>query len=233
MAKPRRSAPVRLSRAQTIAGWCYLPFYLVLLNVLLVAVFRRLKIPITELQLNLVYFGLNLLAVLLIFRDFLRQSFFGGSFSNYLETIILGFVFYYAGTWAVRALLDKLTGGVTIYNNETVADLVSQSRWVMIAVTVILAPIIEETLLRGLVFGSIWPASRPMAYLMSILIFTCMHNWQYLGAYPLGSVLLSCIPYLPASAVLCWTYERGGTIWAPITLHALINAMSVGLLALS
>ena len=27
--------------------------------------------------------------------------------------------------------------------------------------------------------------------------------------------------------------KKGGTIWAPITLHALINAMSFGLLTLS
>ena len=37
-------------------------------------------------------------------------------------------------------------------------------------------------------------------------------------------VLLSCMPYLPASVALAWTYEKAGTIWAPITLHALINA---------
>ena len=102
----------------------------------------------------------------------------------------------------------------------------------MLAVTVFLAPIIEETLVRGLVFGSIQPTSRVMAYLVSVVLFTLMHNWQYFGLYPFGSMLLSCLAYVPASAALCWTYEKAGTIWAPITIHAIINAISFGIVVL-
>ena len=110
--------------------------------------------------------------------------------------------------------------------------MVLQNRYVMLAISVVLAPVIEETLLRGLVFGSIRAASRPMAYITSIFIFTMMHNWQYFGLYPFGSMLLSCLAYVPASAALCWTYEKAGTIWAPITIHAIINAISFGIVVL-
>lgn len=58
--------------------------------------------------------------VLIIFHDFLRQRFFGPGFWNFVQAIILGFVLYYAATWAVRFALDKLAPGYTIYNNETV-----------------------------------------------------------------------------------------------------------------
>ena len=51
--------------------------------------------------------------------------------------------------------------------------------------------------------------------------------------YPAGKVLLSCIPYLPASVALAWTYEKAGTIWASISLHAVVNALSFGLLQLN
>ena len=51
--------------------------------------------------------------------------------------------------------------------------------------------------------------------------------------YPAGKVLLSCIPYLPASVALAWTYEKAGTIWASISLHAIVNALSFGLLQLN
>ena len=30
----------------------------------------------------------------------------------------------------------------------------------------------------------------------------------------------------------CWTYEKAGTIWAPITIHAIINAISFGIVVL-
>lgn len=87
--------------------------------------------------------------------------------------------------------------------------------------------------MRGLVFGSIQPTSRVMAYLVSVILFTLMHNWQYFMLYPAGKVLLSCIPYLPASVALAWTYEKAGTIWASISLHAIVNALSFGLLQLN
>ena len=198
----------RLTKAEIIAGWCYLPFYLVLLSVLLQHLFRALQIPLDSIVLNIAYFSVNLAAVLLIFHNFLRQRFFGESFWEFLQACILGFVFYQAGTWVL------------------------QNRYVMLAISVVLAPVIEETLLRGLVFGSIRTASRPMAYITSIFIFTMMHNWQYFGLYPFGSMLLSCLAYVPASAALCWTYEKAGTIWAPITIHAIINAISFGIVVL-
>ena len=172
-------------------------------------------------------------ATLLIFHGFLRQSYFGGSFWNFVQAVVLGFALYYAGTWVLQFALTKLAPGFTIYNNETVGSLISDNEYIMMAVTIILAPVIEETLVRGLVFGSIRPTSRVMAYIVSVVLFTLMHNWQYFLLYPAGKVLLSCIPYLPASVALAWTYEKAGTIWAPITLHALINALSFGLLQLN
>lgn len=222
----------RLTRAEIIAGWCYLPFYLILLSVILQYVFTWLKLPLDAITLNIAYFVINLAAVLVIFRHFLRQPFFGQSFWEFLQACILGFVFYQAGTWAVQFAVTKLGGTIELYNNDAVTGLVLQNRYVMLAVSVVLAPIIEETLIRGLVFGSIRMASRPLAYITAIFVFTMMHNWQYFGLHPLGAVLLSCLAYVPASAALCWTYEKAGTIWASITIHAIINAISFGVVVI-
>lgn len=222
----------RLTRGEIIAGWCYLPFYLVLLSTVLQYLFTWLKLPLDAITLNIVYFSVNLAAVLIIFHNFLRQRFFGASFWGFLQACILGFVFYQVGTWAVQFAVTKLGGTIELYNNETVTDLVVQNQYVMLAVSIVFAPLIEETLIRGLVFGSIRPASRVLAYVVSIFVFTMMHNWQYFGRYPFGAVLLSCLAYIPASAALCWTYEKAGTIWASITVHAIINAISFGIVVL-
>ena len=218
--KASNSMSSRLTRFETIAGWLYLPFYLIILNLLLQLANEKLSLGMSALT-------------LLIFHGFLRQSYFGGSFWNFVQAVVLGFALYYAGTWVLQFALTKLAPGFTIYNNETVGSLISDNEYIMMAVTIILAPVIEETLVRGLVFGSIRPTSRVMAYIVSVVLFTLMHNWQYFLLYPAGKVLLSCIPYLPASVALAWTYEKAGTIWAPITLHALINALSFGLLQLN
>ena len=233
MAKSYYSLGRGLSRAEAIAGWCYLPFYLVLLSAGIQYAAALLHLSLSALTINIVYFSINLLFVLLVFRNFLLQRFFGSGFWNFVQALILGFVLYYAGTWVLQFALTKLAPGFTIYNNETVGSLISDNEYIMMAVTIILAPVIEETLVRGLVFGSIRPTSRVMAYIVSVVLFTLMHNWQYFLLYPAGKVLLSCIPYLPASVALAWTYEKAGTIWAPITLHALINALSFGLLQLN
>ena len=230
--KPSYSLQCGLTRAETIAGWCYLPFYLVLLSVVIQYVCRWLSIPLTDLALNITYFVINLTVVLIIFRRFLRQRFFGGSFWLFVQAVILGFVLYYASTYAIDLVVNLLGGTLTLYNNDTVAGLVDAGYYVMMFITIILAPIIEETLVRGLVFGSIHSVSRLMAYIVSCVVFTLMHSWQYFGAHPLGSVLLSCLPYIPASIALAWVYEKSGTIWASITLHALINAISFGVLSL-
>ena len=195
---PHYSLGRTLTRAEAIAGWCYLPFYLVLLSLGIQYIAALLGLQLSVMTINIIYFSVNVLFVLLVFRRFLLQRFFGSGFWNFVQTIILGFVLY-----------------------------------VMLLVSVVLAPVVEETLVRGVVFGSIYPASRVLAYIVSILLFTLMHNWQYFGLHPFVSILLSCLPYIPASVALAWTYEKGGTIWAPITLHAIINAMSFGLLTLS
>lgn len=230
--KATYSIPGRLSKLETVAGWLYLPFYVVLLNLLLQLANEKFLLGMTAITINIAYFAINLAVVLLIFHRFLRQPFFGGQFWNFVQTLVLGFALYYAGTWVLQFALSKLAGGITIYNNETVGALISDNQYVMMAITILIAPIIEETLVRGLVFGSIRPTSRVMAYIVSVVLFTLMHNWQYFAAYPAGKVLLSCIPYIPASVALAWTYEKAGTIWASISLHAIINALSFGLLQL-
>lgn len=232
MAKTPHLGP-RLSRAATIAGWCYLPFYLFLLSYLIQFGAALLGLHPSALTVNLIYFAVNLAVVLLIFHNFLRQRFFGPGFWNFVQALILGFVLYYASTWAVNALIDLLSLDVTMYNNETVSSLVLDNRYVMLFVSIILAPVIEESLVRGLVFGSLHHTSRVLAYFVSCFLFVFMHCWQYFALYPISSVLLSAIPYIPASIALGWVYEKASTIWAPITLHALINAISYGVLTLS
>ncbi len=225
---PHFPLQARLTQAERIAGWCYLPFYLVLLSSIIQSVCAWLSIPLSMLALNLVYQAINLTAVLIIFRHFLRQRFFGSSFWLFVQAIILGAVLYYAGTGLIDLIAGLLHVKLHLYNNDTVVSLVHENQYLMMAVTLFLAPIVEETLVRGLVFGSVYETSPAMAYILATVLFTLMHTWQYLGAYPLESVLLSCLPYIPASISLCWVYKKSGTIWASVTLHALINAVSLG-----
>ena len=112
--KASHSISYRLTKFETIAGWLYLPFYLLILNLLLQLANEKFSLGMTALTMNIVYFAVNLLAVLLIFHGFLRQSFFGGSFWNFVQALVLGFAMYYAGTWVLQFALSRLAPGFTI-----------------------------------------------------------------------------------------------------------------------
>ena len=108
MAKSYYSLGRSLSRAEAIAGWCYLPFYLVLLSAGIQYLAAALHVSLTALTINIIYFSINLLFVLLVFRNFLLQRFFGSGFWNFVQAVVLGFALYYAGTWVLQFALTKL-----------------------------------------------------------------------------------------------------------------------------
>ncbi len=81
------------------------------------------------------------------------------------------------------------------------------------------APLAEETLYRGVLFAGL--AQRvPFvpAALISGLLFAIPHGLGVLA------------PILVLATGLAWIYARTGTLWAPILAHALVNAISLGIL---
>jgi membrane protease YdiL (CAAX protease family) len=83
----------------------------------------------------------------------------------------------------------------------------------------VVAPFAEEALFRGVLFGGL--AQRmPLwgAAVSSALLFALFHG--------LGVVL----PIFVLGVGLAYVYARTGTIWASMTTHALVNAVSVTIL---
>ena len=67
--KASNSMSSRLTRFETIAGWLYLPFYLIILNLLLQLANEKLSLGMSALTINIAYFAINLAATLLIFHQ--------------------------------------------------------------------------------------------------------------------------------------------------------------------
>lgn len=220
----------KLTNAQIIAGYLYLPFYVALLSMGLYYAADLLDLPLTELQLNTCWFALNAIFVWIIFHNFLLRSFRGIRFWELVQAVILGFVFYYAGTWVFHFLIDLLNVRIVSFNDQAVQSLAVENYWITAGCSVVIAPVVEETLVRGLIFGSIRPKSRIGAYCASILFFSLMHVWAYVPTEGLGPVLLAAAQYIPASIALGWTYEKANTVWAPIAVHMAINAISMSLI---
>ena len=64
--KASNSMSSRLTRFETIAGWLYLPFYLIILNLLLQLANEKLSLGMSALTINIAYFVINLAATLLM-----------------------------------------------------------------------------------------------------------------------------------------------------------------------
>lgn len=231
MANTRACSPGSgLSRAEQIAGFCYLPVFVAFLGLGIGWLNDVLELSLTDLQINVAYFVVNAIFVWIIFHGFLLRSFRSIRFWELVQALILGVALYYAGNFLFSLAVKWLGLHIPQFNDDTVSSLVKENRTVMIVCGVLLAPLTEETLVRGLVFGTVRRKNRILAYAISILFFAFIHVWQYLPANDIGQVALSALLYLPAGIALAWTYEKANTIWAPIALHMVINAISFGIL---
>lgn len=230
MANPRRSHGPTLTHAQIAAGYLYLPVYAGLLSYGLQYLAQLMGLSLTQPQLNLCWFVLNTLFVWIIFHNFLLRSLRGIRFWEFVQAGILGLAFYYAGTWVFRFLTDLINIRIVSFNDRTVQSLAADSYWITVLCTVVLAPLVEETLVRGLIFGSVRPKSRVLAYVLSTVFFGMMHVWSYIPSQGLVPVLPAAAQYIPAAVALGWTYEKAGTVWAPIAVHMAVNAISVSLI---
>ena len=81
--------------------------------------------------------------------------------------------------------------------------------------SVFMAPVVEEALFRGLVFGALRGKSRAAAWIVSVLAFSVYHVWQYIGDGDALMVLLSALLYVPGSAALNWCLRALGQHLVP------------------
>ena len=110
-------------------------------------------------------------------------------------------------------------------NNQTILDLAKTDRGRILAITVVLAPLVEELMFRGGVFGLLRRWNRRLAYGLCVLAFGLYHTWQYALTDPI--FWLYMLQYLPAGFLLCRSYEKTECIWTPILLHMLNNTISL------
>ncbi len=131
---------------------------------------------------------------------------------------------------AAYAVLAIVINAVFAPHQEDVAKNLGADSNSALIVTVIagilvvpVAAICEELFFRGMLFGGL-RQTLPLwaAALISGLIFGLLHLT--------GGDLGVALQLTAFGVILAWTYERSGTLWAPITLHMLNNALAFTLL---
>ena len=227
-----KTLTISTTKQETILGWIYLAFQLLFLPGLLTWVNGHLGHALTEAELNFTFFTVNFIAVLLIFNKYLSRSFTQvlQHPAYFCQAVILGFVAYYACSWCLNHLFDWIAPGYTNANDASIAALSRGNFFLMAIGTIVLVPPVEECFYRGLIFRNLYSVSRVGAYIVSMAVFSFIHIIGYIHSYTPWQLILCFLQYMPAGLCLAWSYTKSDTIFAPIVIHALVNATAIGFL---
>ena len=232
MAKKRTVLSVHITDKEQIWGIAYLLFSIFLLPGLLDMLNRYLPIPLGKTWLNFLYFTMNFLCIIWIFHGFFKRSlaYISQHVGDFLLAVLLGAGGYWLCSWVISLAYSWLFPDFANLNDGSISSMLHDHFWIMAIGTVLLVPMAEEALHRGLIFGSLYQKSHVAGYLLSTAIFAAVHIMGYAGVYSVPHMILAFIQYIPAGLALCWAYRKSGSIFAPVLIHTMINA--VGLFAL-
>lgn len=218
-----------LTRNEILLGWLWLIFEVFCLPVVLVMLNNLLHRPLGTAWINFIYFSVNFVAVIMIFRQYLGKSVMslGNHLLRTLRGAFLGFCVHYVSNLAMTELMEFLFPWFSNINDANVTSLLHLDFYPMLIGTVILAPFAEEVLFRGLLFHSLYTKNRFLGYLVSTAVFCAVHVLGYIGTADPLTLGLCFVQYIPASLCLAWAYTQADNIFAPILIHTVINAMGV------
>ncbi|MBQ8360158.1 MAG: CPBP family intramembrane metalloprotease [Oscillospiraceae bacterium] len=224
-----KNLSIFMTRTERILGFSYLPVQILLLPVVLVQGNLILGSPLSAAQLNFILFALDFICITVIFRRFLLQSLRQALSVPWrlLRYAGAGLLLYWIGSFVVNFFILTVYPDFSNVNDASISELTQQNYTLMSVGTVLLVPVTEETLYRGLIFGSIYKRSRIAGYAVSALIFAALHVVGYIGYFTPVHLLLCFLQYIPAGLCLAWAYVMADTIWAPILMHIAINQMGV------
>lgn len=223
---------ISMSRTEKILGWLYMAFSLLLLPSVLVWFNGKLSDPMNEGTLNFVFYLTNFLFIICIFYRFLRSSLVAAwrDIWNFIQAVILGYVAYWAASKAMDFVMSYLMPGFSNINDASISAMAKTNYALMAVGVVLLVPLAEEVLYRGLIFRNLWQTSKVAAYLVSMAAFAAIHVLGYIGSEDITRLVLCFIQYLPAGLCLAWTYTKADNILAPALVHAVVNAVAIGAL---
>lgn len=134
------------------------------------------------------------------------------------------------GAYTINAILVTAVGTEEPVEQEILQEVLLGGRATILAVlvAVVMAPLVEEVLFRGLLFQSLrrrvgmWPAA-----LLSTAVFAVVHV-EIILSQPVALAGLFAL-----GTFLAWAFHRTGSLVVPIVGHAVFNGISVLLAVLA
>ena len=217
-----------MSRWEYAAALGYLPVHIYLLPRLLYALLG--EDGISPLGANVVCYAAAAVILFLCLRRFLFREF--NALCDYGPGVLIEIAKSYGILLLCNlavSLILLLAGRADNPNNAAVFSLAGEDLGKTTAVAVFLAPIAEEAMFRGGLFGLLRKYSRAAAYAASMLLFAVYHLWSFALADPTAWLYL--LQYLPAGFLLARIYEKTNSLWASIFLHMTVNGVAMAALS--
>ena len=140
-----------------------------------------------------------------------------------LARLVLSYLVIFA-TNLLGSLLLRLTNEVTTSNQSILNGLVQNSSLIStFFLLVLIAPICEEILCRGIIPKKIFRGKEKLGFVIGAIVFALLH---------MPTNLPSVIIYGGMSTVLTWTAYKTERLEMSILLHMILNGIAFCLLAL-
>ncbi|MGX7072936.1 CPBP family intramembrane glutamic endopeptidase [Falseniella ignava] len=195
------------------------------LPMLLSVWFINIQFPLLQSGLLVGLLSLVVLSIFIIGSRRAGIASFNLSFfkSKDLARLVLSYLVIFTSNIFGSALL-RLLNESTTSNQSTINSLVQESSLISsFFLLVLIAPICEEVLCRGIIPQKIFRGKEGLGYIVGALVFALMH---------LPTNLPSVWIYSAMSAVLTWTAYKTKRLEMSILLHMIVNGVAFCLLAI-
>ena len=216
------------SRRETLWGGIYLLLYLTVLPLAIPLAAMLLFHTMDEAKINFIYLSVNFAATTVIFRKYLLRSLADGlrfpmatlwyALLGTMGALLLGEM--------VTSLILRLCPEFMNVNDAAISAQVAANPLLMFIGAVILAPVSEELLFRGLIFRGLYDRSPLVAHLLTMVLFSMIHVSGYVVMYDMKTLFFCFLQYLPVGYCLNFAYRYSGSIAAPILVHMANNLLA-------
>lgn len=234
MEQEKRQWRPQLTQGECFRGFIFFGLYFFLFPFLFFVIRggldTHLGFYLSDAAANTVYYSICAALVVVLFWAFLKHS-FDILWGRWRENL------FAMGSGAAGCIILTILVGVIPLPVEnpilySYPEQFATAPAAVVTMLVILWPIIEETLFRGLVFGALRKRSRALAWAVSVALFLLFKVWQFAilpDAIDLRYLVLG-VQYLPMALAVTWCSDVGGSIWSSIFLHMLISGGGLFLL---
>ena len=195
------------------------------LPLILSALLSARQFPLLQSGLLVALLSIAVLTIFVISARKAQLATFNLSFfkAKDLARLVLSYLVIFTSNLFGSALL-RLMNESTTSNQSTINNLVQNSSLISsFFLLVLIAPICEEILCRGIIPKKIFRGKEKLGYLVGAVVFALLHT---------PTNLPSLLIYGGMSTVLTWTAYRTERLEMSILLHMIVNGIAFCLLAL-